>query len=363
VRKTVTGLLALGMALTLAACGSESAEEAASKSDQLGATVGIAMPTKVSTRWIADGNAMAQQFQALGYKTDLRYADNDVKTQVSQVKDMIAKGDKALVIASVDGGALTGVLQEAKAKNIPVIAYDRLIVGTPNVDFYSTFDNAQVGVLQADAIVQKLGLDKGAKGPFNIELFAGSADDNNALMFFNGSMSVLKPYLDSGVLVVRSGQSQYEQVTTLRWDGDRAKARMQRVLQTAYADAKVDAVLSPYDGMSRGVLAALTEAGYGKGGLKVPVVTGQDAEIDSVKSIQAGQQQMTVFKDTRELAKVTVQLGRSLLRGQEPDTTDAPYDNGKVKVPTYLLPPIAVDKSNINTLLVSSGYIKADELK
>jgi putative multiple sugar transport system substrate-binding protein len=362
VRKTVTGLLTIGMALALAACGS-SAEEVAARDDKLGATVGIAMPTKVSTRWIADGSAMSKQFQAYGYKTDLRYADNDVKTQVSQLKDMIAKGDKVLVVASVDGGALSDVMQQAKAKGIPVIAYDRLIVGTAGVTFYTTFDNAQVGALQATAIVQKLGLDKGAKGPFNIELFAGSADDNNALLFFNGSMKVLKPYLASGALVVRSGESQYAQTTTLRWDGDRAKARMTRILATRYQDAKVDGVLSPYDGMSRSIIAALESAGYGKGGVDLPVVTGQDAEIDSVKSIRAGKQDMTVFKDTRTLAQLSVQVGRSLLRNEKQGTTNAPTNNGKVQVPTYLLPPIKVDKDNITNLLVNSGYYTAAELK
>ena len=363
-RKTVTGLLTLGMAtlvsVALAACGG-GADDAGAKADQLGATVGIAMPTKVSTRWIADGDAMSQQFRALGYRADLQYADNDVKTQVAQIQAMIDRGDKALVIAAVDGSSLTGVLQSAKAKGVKVIAYDRLIRGTANVDYYATFDNPRVGELQATYIVQKLGLDRG-KGPFTVELFAGSPDDNNASVFFEGSMAVLKPYLDSGKLVVRSGQTSFDQVATLRWDGDRAKARMTKLLQTSYQDTRVDAVLAPYDGISRGIIAALRADGYGTGSVKLPVITGQDAELDSVRSILGGQQGMTVFKDTRELAKVAVQLGRSLLRGTAPASPDTPYQNGVKAVPTYLLPPLSVDRTNASTLLVGSGYYKAADL-
>ncbi|MFL6682232.1 MAG: substrate-binding domain-containing protein, partial [Burkholderiaceae bacterium] len=227
-------------------------------------TVGIAMPTKSSARWIADGDNMVKVLQARGYKTDLQYAEDDIPNQLAQIENMVTKGDKVLVIASIDGTTLSNVLQKAADKGVKVIAYDRLIKGSKNVDYYATFDNFQVGVLQADSIVDNLKL-KTAKGPFNIELFGGSPDDNNAFFFYNGAMSVLKPYIDSGKLVVRSKQLGMDKVSTLRWDGAVAQARMDNLLSAYYANAHVDAVLSPYDGLSIGILSSLKGVGYGKG--------------------------------------------------------------------------------------------------
>ena len=193
--KTTILALAFAGAATIAAGPTASAQDKP--------TVGIAMPTKSSARWIDDGNNMVKVLKERGYNTDLQYAEDDIPNQLSQVENMVTKGAKALVIAAIDGTTLSDVLKQAKAKGIIVIAYDRLIRGTPNVDYYATFDNFQVGVLQAQSIEQGLGLKEG-KGPFNIELFGGSPDDNNAFFFYNGAMSVLKPYIDSGKLVVAS---------------------------------------------------------------------------------------------------------------------------------------------------------------
>src|SRR4029079_2290777 len=217
-------------------------------------------PTKSSERWVADGDNMAEQFQALGYDTDLQYGDDVVQNQVSQIENMITKGVKVLVIAPIDSSSLTDTLQRAADAKIPVVSYDRLIRGTENVNYYATFDNFKVGVLQATYITDKLGL-KDGKGPFNIELFAGSPDDNNATFFFKGAMSVLQPYIDSGKLVVKSGQTSYAQVGTLRWDGATAQARMDNILSRSYTDANVDAVLSPYDGISIGIISSLKGVG------------------------------------------------------------------------------------------------------
>jgi ABC-type xylose transport system substrate-binding protein len=362
-KKILIGLIAAGVAVSMAACGQSSNSSATTgKTSNKGATIGIAMPTKSSERWIADGNNMVKQFQAQGYKTDLQYGDNVVGNQVSEIENMITKGDKLLVIAAIDGTSLTDVLSKAAAAKIPVISYDRLILGTPNVDYYATFDNFKVGVLQATYIVDKLGL-KDGKGPFNIELFAGSSDDNNAAFFYNGAMSVFKPYFDSKKLVVRSGQTKISQAYTLRWDGGLAQSRMDNLLSKSYSSARVDAVLSPYDGMSIGILSSLKGVGYGKGSKPMPIVTGQDAELASVKSIIAGEQTQTVYKDTRELAKVTVQMGNALLTGGKPETNDTTQYNNKVKVvPAYLLQPVSVDKSNYQKVLVDGGYYTAAQL-
>jgi len=217
-------------------------------------TIGIAMPTKSSARWIDDGNNIVKVLKERGYGTDLQYAEDDIPNQLSQVENMVTKGAKALVIAAIDGTTLSDVLKQAKAAGITVIAYDRLIRDTPNVDYYATFDNFQVGVLQAQSIEQALGLKEG-KGPFNIELFGGSPDDNNAYFFYNGAMSVLQPYIASGKLVVGSGQTGMDKVATLRWDGATAQARMDNLLSAFYGKKRVDAVLSPYDGLSIGIIS------------------------------------------------------------------------------------------------------------
>jgi putative multiple sugar transport system substrate-binding protein len=324
-------------------------------------TVGIAMPTKSSARWIDDGNNIVKILKERGYGTDLQYAEDDIPNQLSQVENMVTKGAKVLVIAAIDGTTLSDVLKQAKAKGIIVIAYDRLIRDTPNVDYYATFDNFQVGVLQAQSIEQGLGL-KDGKGPFNIELFGGSPDDNNAYFFYNGSMSVLQPYIDKGKLVVGSGQMGMDKVSTLRWDGATAQARMDNLLSAFYGRKRVDAVLSPYDGLSIGILSSLKGVGYGSGNMAMPIVSGQDAEVPSIKSMQRGEQYSTIFKDTRDLARVTADMVDAALSGKEVTVNDTKtYNNGVKVVPSYLLKPVVVDKSNWEKVLIDSGYYKRSQ--
>ena len=263
------------LALSLAACGgggagsssSDSGGAAANPSDT---TIGVSMPTKESERWIADGNNVKKQLEDKGYKVDLQYANNDIPTQQQQLDQMVTKGDKLLIVAAIDGTALGSQLQAAADAGSKVISYDRLIRDSKNVDFYVSFDNYKVGVAQANALLTGLGVlnkdgsagDK--KGPFNIELFAGSLDDNNAHFFFSGAMDTLKKYIDNGTLVVKSGQTKIEQVAILRWEQETAQKRMEDLLTSTYnGGAKVNGVLSPYDGLSRGIITALQSAGYG----------------------------------------------------------------------------------------------------
>ncbi len=325
--------------------------------------VGVAMPTKSSARWIADGDNMVKILKERGYSVDLQYAEDDIPNQVSQIENMVTKGAKVLVIASIDGTTLSNVLQQAADQKIKVIAYDRLIRDTPNVDYYATFDNFQVGVQQATSLVKGLKADT-EKGPFNIELFGGSPDDNNAFFFYNGAMSVLQPLIDKGTLKVGSGQVGMDKVATLRWDPATAQARMDAILSSTYSDKKLNGVLSPYDGLSIGILSSVKGVGYGSGGQAMPIVTGQDAEVPSVKSIIAGEQYSTIFKDTRDLAKVTVDMVDAVMSGKEPTVNDTKtYDNGKKVVPSYLLKPVVVDKSNWKQILVDGGYYKEAQLK
>jgi len=357
------GLAAGAMIMGLAACSSGSDTASGGAGD--GGLIGVAMPTKSSERWIADGDAVKSQLEDQGFKVDLQYAEDDIPTQVSQIENMITKGAEVLIVASIDGTTLTSVLQDAADANIPVIAYDRLIRDTENVNYYASFDNLKVGQQQAWSVLNGLGLTEldgtdtaGApSGPFNVELFAGSPDDNNATFFYNGAMQELQPFIDSGVLVVKSGQTDFNTVATLRWDGEEAQSRLENILTSTYSDgSKVNGILSPYDGISRGIISALQGAGYTLDATW-PVISGQDAEIDSVKAINSGEQYATIFKDTRQLAAVAVKMAIAVLNGDTPEvnnTTD--YENGKITVPSMLLDSQIVVKDNIPSVLIDSGY-------
>lgn len=325
--------------------------------------VGIAMPTKSSARWIADGDNMVKELQAAGYETDLQYAEDDIPNQLAQIENMVTKGVNVLVIAAIDGTTLSNALENAAAAGVKIIAYDRLIRDSGDVDYYATFDNFKVGVQQATSLVDGL-KERFGDGPYNVELFGGSPDDNNAYFFYNGAMSVLQPLIDNGTIVIQSGQMGMDTVGTLRWDGAVAQARMDNILSANYTDKEVHGVLAPYDGLSIGILSSLKGVGYGSGDLKMPIVTGQDAEIPSIKSILAGEQYSTVFKDTRELAKVTVGMVNAVLEGTDPEINDTTtYDNGVKVVPSYLLEPVSVDGSNWEEILIGSGYYTADQIQ
>lgn len=360
-------LLTLVLAVSLVACGGETGEGEAPKTPvdgdaSEGKLVGIAMPTQSAPRWIEDGGNMKKILEEKGFQVDLQFGEDVVENQIAQIENMITKGADVLVIASIDGEALTDVLAKAAEENIPVIAYDRLLMNSEHVDYYATFDNFQVGVEQGNYIVEKMGLEDG-EGPFNIELFGGSPDDNNAYFFYDGAMSVLQPYIDNGQLVVKSGQMGMDVVSTLRWDAATAQARMDNILTAHYTSDKVDIILSPYDPISLGCISSLKGVGYGTDDLPLPLITGQDADIPGVKSIIAGEQTQTIFKDTRELAKVAVEMVEAILEGKEAPVNDTEtYDNGVKVVPSYLLKPVSVDKDNYKEVLIDSGYYTEEDL-
>ncbi|MFD1913661.1 multiple monosaccharide ABC transporter substrate-binding protein [Halodurantibacterium flavum] len=327
-------------------------------------TVGISMPTQSSSRWISDGNSMVEQFEAAGYETNLQYAEDDIPNQLAQIENMITRGVDVLVIAAIDGTTLSNALENAAAAGISIIAYDRLIRDSGDVSYYATFDNFQVGVQQATSLVEGLNERFPDVSPWHVEVFGGSPDDNNAYFFYDGAMSVLQPLIDAGDIVILSGQTGMDRVGTLRWDGSLAQARMDNLLSANYTNETVHGVLSPYDGLSIGILSSLKGVGYGSGDLPMPIVTGQDAEIPSIKSILAGEQYSTVFKDTRELARVTVGMVDAMLKGGEPEINDTEtYDNGVKVVPSYLLEPVSVDASNWEAVLIESGYYTREQIE
>ena len=351
------------MAMILAGCGGkQAAGDGGGAGSGKGMKVGVSMPTKSLQRWNQDGANLEKKLKDKGYEVDLQFAENKVEMQVSQIENMITKGSKVVVVAAIDGGSLSAVLEEAKSAGVSVISYDRLIMNTDAVNCYATFDNYGVGKIQGQYIEEKLGLKEG-KGPYNFEITTGPLDDNNVIFYFGGAMDILKPYIDNGQLVVRSGQATREQCATLNWDEAKAQERMDNILTTHYTEAHVDVVLCSNDSTSLGVQSALKPAGYGTAGKPMPLVTGQDANLPNIKAIISGEQSMSVFKDTRALAGQVVKMIDAMAAGKEPEVNDTKsYDNGKKVVPSYLLPPKFVDKSNYKELLIDSGYYNEAEL-
>ncbi|SHH03764.1 putative multiple sugar transport system substrate-binding protein [Anaerosphaera aminiphila DSM 21120] len=364
--KKILGLvLVLTMMLgILTACGgkNENTAEGGEAAESKGILVGVSMPTKSLQRWNQDGSNMEAALKKLGYDVELQFAENKIDTQVSQIENMITKGAKVLVVGSIDGSALSTVLESAKEEGIKVIAYDRLIVNTEAVDYYATFDNETVGTIQGTYIEEALGLKEG-KGPFNLEITTGPLDDNNVNYFFGGAMNVLQPYIDNGQLVVKSGQTTKEQAATTNWDEQTAQARMDNIITANYTTDKIDAVLCSNDSVSLGVQSALKSAGYGTEEKPMPVITGQDCNIANVKAIVAGDQSMSVFKDTRALADKVVEMVDAIVNETEVPVNDTEtYDNEVKVVPSYLLDPVAVDKDNYKELLIDGGYYTEEEV-
>ena len=330
------------------------------------AKVGISMPTKDLQRWNQDGANMKADFEKAGYQVDLQYAANDINTQISQLENMITGKCKVLVIAAIDGSSLSNVLATAKKKKIQVIAYDRLIMDTDAVSYYATFDNYKVGTLQGDYLVDKLGLkSRSASDPVYMEFFTGDPGDNNINFFFGGAMDVLKPYLDSGVIVCLSGQTAKAQAATLEWSTARAQDRMENLITSnkySPKGQKLDAVYCSNDSTAQGVTQALISAGYDASNF--PIITGQDCDITSVKNMLKGTQSMSVFKDTRTLAAQVVKMVEAILSGKAAPVNDTETYNNNVKVvPSFLCEPVFGDVNNYKALLIDSGYYKESELK
>jgi putative multiple sugar transport system substrate-binding protein len=330
-------------------------------------SIGISMPTRSLERWINDGEGLKAKLEDAGYTADLQYADDKADTQISQIQNQIAAGVDILVIAAIDGELLAPVLEDAKAQDITVIAYDRLINGSPNVDYYATFDNYKVGQLQGQFIVDELGLADGA-GPFNLEPFAGSPDDNNAKFFFSGAWDILLPYVESGKLVVPSGKSpasddDWASIGILGWKSDSAQAELDNRIASFYSgDEKIDVVLSPNDSLAQGISASLRGAGY-EPGVDWPVLTGQDGDKASVVNILAGEQSMTVWKDTRVLGDTVFGFIEAIEAGDEPEINDTEtYDNGEKIVPAFLITPEVVVKDTVQSKLIDSDFLKASDV-
>ena len=324
-----------------------------------GEKVGVSMPTKDLQRWNQDGANMESQLTEAGYEVELQFASNDPSTQLNQIKTMIGNGCSVLVISAIEGDSLGEALDMAAEYEIPVIAYDRLLMNSDAVSYYATFDNYMVGTVQGNYIAEALDLEN-AEGPFNLEITAGDPGDNNAGYFYQGAMDVLQPYIDAGKLVVQSGQTAFEEVATAQWKTDEAQKRAENILSTYYTDKNVDVWLCSNDSTALGVETALAANYSGE----YPIVTGQDCDIENTKNMIAGKQSMSVFKDTRTLASQVVKMVGQILNGEEVDVNDTEtYDNGVIVVPSYLCEPVFADVNNYKELLIDYGYYKEDQLQ
>ena len=325
-----------------------------------GTKVGVAMPTKDLQRWNQDGANMQKELEDAGYTVDLQYASNDVQTQVSQVENMINSGCNVLVVAAIEASSLGEAMDMAAEANIPVIAYDRLIMNTDAVSYYATFDNYKVGTVQGEYIEKELDL-ANTSDKFTMEITAGDPGDNNAGFFYQGAMDVLQPYIDNGTITVKSGQTEFSEVATAQWATETAQSRMENILSSYYADGTdLDICLCSNDSTALGVENALAANYNGN----YPIVTGQDCDIENTKNMIAGKQSMSVFKDTRTLASQVVKMVGQILNGETVDVNDTEtYDNGNGVVPSYLCDPVFADANNYKELLIDSGYYTEDQLQ
>ena len=310
-KKIFTFILVTIMSLAFVSCLANASAEAASE----GTLVGIALPTKSLQRWNQDGEYLVKELSGMGYECDLQFAENKTELQVSQIDNMITKGAKVIIISPIDVSTLTNVLETAKQQDIRIISYDRLITNTDAVDYYATFDNTIIGQIIGKYVVDKLDLANGS-GPFNLEIVSGPNSDATRVLF-EAAVGEVQPYIDNGQLVIRSGQTDMEQTATPNWEEKEAQARMDNILTAYYTDEHLDAVLCLNDSTSLGTQSALKAAGYGSESNPMPIMTGQDCDIANVKAIVAGDQSMSVFKDTKILAAAVAKMADQVLKGEE----------------------------------------------
>ncbi len=321
--------------------GEESEDEETGETPSAeGGIVGVALPWLGTQNWAEAEVMFKEQLEAAGYEAIIQAADQKVPQQQQQIESMIENGAQVIVVGPVDGSQLGSVLEKAKDAGVYVIGYDRLLENTTGVDGIVQFGSVKTGELQAEALLQGLKEQKG-EAPYNIELFGGGPADPNAPNFFTGAMSVLQPLIDDGTLVVVSGQTDFTQCATADWDNSKAQSRMDAILAGNYSDIEIDGVLSPNDGIARAIITSCENAGQ-----PIPVVSGLDAENESVEWVWSGRQYSTVAKPTNALVEETVSIINSLLSGSGMPETDVTANNGMIDVPVYELPPVVVTKDN-----------------
>jgi putative multiple sugar transport system substrate-binding protein len=305
--------------------------------------------------------------EAQGFRVSLQYAENNPVTQVAQIKRFVDGGARTLIVAPVDVHGLTSAILYAAERGVRIISYDQLILDTPYISVFVGFDAYHIGIVQAKIIEDALGLDRGAPGPFNMEVLAGPPTDFDAGSLYQGGLSLLKPHFDAGKLRVPSGLYGWPAFSAPDWSRETARRLMAERLADNYRDEKpLHAVWVPTDEMALGVIDALKAAGYSKNnpGKPIPVITGMGCDEENVRSLLRGEQMASVFKDPRVLADTAVAMTDALDRGvKTPSNVSMTYRNGAASVPVYICPPSLVYKDNVQSLLVDSGFYDNWELK
>ena len=323
--------------------------------------IGICMPAIELERWVNDGNLLKENFEKAGYDVEIAYGDNLIDTQINDINNMIDDGVDLLVIAPVDSDSLGECMKKAYENSIPVIAYDRLIFDAPYLLAYVSYDNYEVGALQAEYIIDALDLDNTTHS-YNMEIFAGDPADNNALYFYNGAMDTLAPYIESGVITIPSGQEDYYSCSISSWSTSLAKTRMDILISSYYSnDTQLDAVLVSNDSLALGVTEAIDNS-YSKD--NSVIITGQDCDSANVANIKNGLQSMSIYKNLQNEVWVTCYIVESFVNGN-PNNSDlskgndfdfqitfdnSSYGSNEYSINSYLLTPQVVTKDNIDSI-------------
>jgi D-xylose transport system substrate-binding protein len=324
------------------------ATEAPATQAPTGGKVALLLPETKTTRYeTADKPDFEAKMQELCPDCQIIYsnANQDATQQLSQAEAALTNGAQVLVLDPVDSAAAATIADKAKAQGVPVIAYDRLILNSDGVSYYISFDNQEVGKLQAQSLVDKL-TQMGIQNP-SIVMINGSPTDNNASLFKAGAHSVFDPLVQAGKLTIA------KEYDTPDWSPDQAQTEMQQAL-TALGN-KVDGVYAANDGTASGAIAAMKAAGLNP----LPPITGQDAELAGIQRILAGEQYMTVYKAIKPEADAAAQLAYDLLTNTSVPadmTNGKTVNNGTIDVPSVLLTPIAVTKDNIKDTVVKDGF-------
>ncbi|EOI3475986.1 D-xylose ABC transporter substrate-binding protein [Cronobacter dublinensis] len=303
--------------------------------------IGMAIDDLRLERWQKDRDIFVSKAESLGAKVFVQSANGNEETQMSQIENMINRGVDVLVIIPYNGQVLSNVVAEAKREGIKVLAYDRMI-NNADIDFYISFDNEKVGEIQAQSLVEKV-----PQG--NYFLMGGSPVDNNARLFRDGQMKVLKPFIDSGKIKVVGDQ------WVDGWLPENALKIMENALTAN--NNKIDAVVASNDATAGGAIQALSAQGLAG---KV-AISGQDADLAGIKRIMAGTQTMTVYKPITQLANTAAEVAVELGNDKQPKS-DVTLNNGLKEVPARLLTPIKVDKSNIESTVIKDGFHKKSDL-
>lgn len=376
-KKVLSVLLSAAMLASLATCvgfaeeetEAPAAETYAAEARQIdlepGDIIGVSLDSRGSERWVRDSETLEEAITEAGYTPMIQYCEQNTGTQCSQIQNMVLAGAKVIIVCPYDNGALSAVLQEAREAGVVIINYDLAVVGSGDVDYFVGYDNRQVGVMQANAIIEGLGLDEGAEGPFNIEMFAGSLNEANCYYYFDYAMEVLEPYFESGQLVCQSGETEIEECTIIDWKLDLLTAKIDGRMAAHYSDGEhLDAVLCPSDYFAGPIAILLKGYGYGTDEYPMPIITGNDCYESICKLIANDMVYMTVLKDTRYLSDACMYIIDCLKTGTPVEGLQKyqPRDDYDFELDALFVDMYEVKKDTLDERVIDSGFFTRDQI-